>query len=230
MPLFLLTDDLFFPAPQDSMPDGLIAVGGDLSEARLLLAYENGIFPWFNAGDPILWWSPNPRCFLFHEALKVSKSMRNVMNRGHFTVTMDRAFDEVIRACGDIPRKDQDGSWITDEMLNAYINLHEIGIAHSVEVWQNQELVGGLYGLSMGKIFFGESMFSKASNSSKMALISLSRFLSEKGFSGIDCQVMNEHLRSMGAEDIPRNQYLEILEKSLNHPTLKGSWSDIYEQ
>lgn len=227
MPLFLLSEDLFFPDPNESLPDGLLAVGGELSVDRLLLAYEKGIFPWYNPEDPILWWSPNPRCFLFHSNLKISKSMRNIRNRNQFKVTFDWDFDQVIRSCQRAPRKDQEGTWITNDIIQAYTSLHELGVAHSVEVWEGEELVGGLYGVSLGNMFFGESMFSKKSNTSKLAFITLSEALHSKGFVGIDCQIMNDHLASMGATDIPRDQFLKSLNKSLLEPTLKGSWSDL---
>lgn len=227
MPLFLLSEDLYFPDPSDSLPDGLLALGGELSADRLLLGYEKGIFPWYNPEDPILWWSPDPRCFLFHADLKISKSMRNIRNRKQFKVTFDWAFDQVIRACSVAPRRDQDGTWITNDIIEAYTSLHDLGVAHSVEVWEGEELVGGLYGVSLGNMFFGESMFSNKSNTSKLAFITLSEALHQKGFSGIDCQIMNDHLASMGATDIPRNQFLSLLNESLEQPTLKGSWSDL---
>ena len=180
MPLYLLNKELSFPDIEDSMPDGLLAIGGDLNPDRLLLAYQSGIFPWFNAGDPILWWSPDPRCLLLHKHLKISKSMRNVRNQKRFKITFDRAFDKVIMACGQVPRSGQDGTWITEDITNAYIKLHELGMAHSVEVWENEKLVGGLYGVSLGSIFCGESMFCKVSNASKLALIELSEWLNDQ--------------------------------------------------
>ena len=228
MPLYLLNNELYFPDIEDAMPDGLLAVGGDLDADRLLLAYQSGIFPWFNAGDPILWWSPDPRCMLFHDHLKVTKSMRNVRNQQRYRITFDWAFDEVIRACGEVPRPGQDGTWITEEITNAYITLHELGIAHSVEVWEDEKLMGGLYGVSLGSIFCGESMFSKASNTSKLALIELSEWLHSRNYIGIDCQIMNDHLQSMGAVNIPRKRFKELLDQALKSDTLKGNWADKY--
>lgn len=227
MPLHLLSDELYFPPADQALPEGLLAIGGDLSVPRLLLAYEQGIFPWYSQDDPIMWWCPDPRCVLFHRKLKVSKSMRNVLNRSNYEVSFDQHFDEVIAACAEIERKGEDGTWITEEIKKSYISLHELGLAHSVEVMMNGELVGGLYGVSIGGIFFGESMFSKRSNTSKIAFIHLSRILEERGFLAIDCQVMNAHLASLGAINVPRKDFLSLLTEALEKPTLKGNWQEL---
>lgn len=204
----LLDDDILFPDPSYAEEDGLLAVGGDLSPERLRLAYQSGIFPWFSDDDPILWFAPHERCVVFPAHLKVSKSMVKVLKSGIFKVTRNTAFKEVIENCSAVPRKDQDGTWITPEMQSAYICLHELGIAHSFEVWHNNSLVGGLYGIIIGKVFCGESMFSLMANASKTAFISLCR---TQEFELIDCQLPNDHLMSLGAEMIPRQEYMKIL-------------------
>ena len=224
MPVFLLTQDLVFPNPMHADEQGLLAVGGDLSMDRLLLAYESGIFPWYNDDQPLLWWSPDPRCVLQPSEVKVSKSMRNVLNRADFEVTADQAFPEVIRACMDTRKRE--GTWLNEDMVSAYINLHRLGIAHSIEVWRGDALVGGLYGLSLGNLFFGESMFSKANNMSKVAFICLARGLERWGMPLIDCQVENDHLISLGAQAMPRAEFLEHLRRGMEAPTRRGSWSD----
>ncbi|CAM4095855.1 leucyl/phenylalanyl-tRNA--protein transferase [Pedobacter westerhofensis] len=207
--IFRLTEELIFPDPSLAEPDGLLAIGGDLSGERLVLAYQNGIFPWFSEGDPICWYAPHERCVIFPEKVKVSKSMRKVLADGIFTVTMDQAFEEVIVNCAQSPRKGQDGTWITTEMQDAYIMLHQNGWAHSVEVWHEGRLAGGLYGLEINGVFCGESMFSSMSNASKTALIWLCR---NPAYRLIDCQLPNDHLLSLGAEMIQQEQYLSILE------------------
>ena len=207
--IFQLTDDLVFPMPSLSEPDGLLAIGGDLSRDRLILAYENGIFPWFSEGDPICWFAPHERCVIFPERVKISKSMRKVISDGTFTITRDGAFEQVIYHCAETPRKDQDGTWITTDMQNAYIDLHKSGWAHSVEVWYGDQLAGGLYGMEVNGVFCGESMFSLMSNASKTALIWLCR---NPAYRLIDCQVPNDHLMSLGAEMIPAETYLSILQ------------------
>lgn len=207
--IFQLDERIIFPDPALAEPDGLLALGGDLSFQRLLLAYENGIFPWYSDDEPILWYSPHERFVLYTNELKISKSMRQVMRSGKFKVTVNQAFESVIQACSAVPRQGQDGTWITTDMKQAYINLHHLGHAHSYEVWQNDELVGGLYGVHAGKVFCGESMFSKVSNASKMALIALC----QSGlYNLVDCQVHTEHLESMGARFITREDYLNILQ------------------
>ncbi|RZK53790.1 MAG: leucyl/phenylalanyl-tRNA--protein transferase [Pedobacter sp.] len=203
----LLDDELIFPDTALAEPDGLLAIGGDLSVERLFLAYQSGIFPWFSEGDPILWYAPHERCVIFPERIKISKSMRKTLASNVFKVTENKAFEEVIGHCAKTPRIGQDGTWITNEMQQAYIKLHEKGLAHSVEVWQNDELVGGLYGVKINNVFCGESMFSLVSNASKTALIHLSKM----EFDLIDCQLPNEHLMSLGAEMISRGEYLKVL-------------------
>jgi len=201
--------ELIFPDPSLAEPDGLLAIGGDLSRDRLILAYQHGIFPWFSEGDPICWFSPHERCVIYPGQVKVSKSMKKVLKDEIFTVTMDTAFEEVIASCAQTPRRDQDGTWITTAMQDAYIDLHRNGWAHSVEVWSDDQLVGGLYGMHINNVFCGESMFSLVSNASKTALIWLCR---TNNFSLIDCQVPNDHLLSLGAEMISRERYTVILQ------------------
>ena len=209
--MYFLSKELFFPPVSKANPDGILAVGGDLSPERLLLAYKSGIFPWFEEGEPIFWWSPNPRMVLFLDELVVSKSMRNILNRDIFKVTFNQNFREVISNCQKIKRDGQNGTWITNNMINAYCKLHEIGIAKSVEVWQNEELVGGLYGVDLGHIFCGESMFSKVSNASKVAFIALVNQLKKGDYKLLDCQVYNEHLESLGCREIDRTEFMEFL-------------------
>lgn len=206
--IFKLTDDLIFPPQHLAEDDGLLAVGGDLSADRLLLAYTQGIFPWYSEETPILWYAPHERFVLYPERLRIAKSMKQILKSGKFSVSFDTAFDQVIHACSKIERAEQEGTWITKEMEEAYIKLHQLGKAHSVEVWENDKLVGGLYGVLQGKVFGGESMFSKASNASKIALIWLCQNVH---LNLIDCQVYTEHLESLGAEMISREEYLEIL-------------------
>jgi len=210
MPLFALTKEIIFPPVQLSEPDGLLAMGGDLSTERLLLAYRSGIFPWFD-GDTPLWWSPNPRFVLFPHELKVSKSMKQLIKKQAFDFTIDKAFAQVISNCKTSPRKDQDGTWITNEVKAAYIQLHQLGYAHSAEAWVNGELVGGCYGIRMGHVFFGESMFSKSPNSSKYAFINYVHALQKENIALIDCQVYTPHLESLGARMIEREKFIELL-------------------
>ncbi|MEQ3662330.1 MAG: leucyl/phenylalanyl-tRNA--protein transferase, partial [Flavobacterium sp.] len=192
-------------------PEGILAVGGDLSSERLLLAYKNGIFPWFEEDEPILWWSPEERMVLFFEDLKISKSMRNVLNKGEFKVTFNKDFKAVMTNCQKAKRVGQNGTWITNDMINAYCKLHELGFAKSVEVWKNEELVGGLYGIDLGDVFCGESMFSKVSNASKVAFITLAQKLEKANYKLIDCQVHNSHLESLGCVEIEREEFMAIL-------------------
>ncbi|MFK7971349.1 MAG: leucyl/phenylalanyl-tRNA--protein transferase [Bacteroidia bacterium] len=224
---YQLTDTIEFPDPAYAPPSGILAVGGDLKPERLLFAYEQGIFPWYSDDEPIIWWSPDPRFVLFPENLKVSKSMRQVLRRETFKITYDEVFPAVIKACAKVPRDGQSGTWITDEMVEAYIHLHKLGYAHSVEAWQHGKLVGGLYGISLGNAFFGESMFAKASNASKAAFITLVQALSSQGFEMIDCQMPTDHLASLGAETISRDQFLELLPGYVENETLQGDWGDL---
>ncbi|NEU10381.1 leucyl/phenylalanyl-tRNA--protein transferase [Flavihumibacter sp. R14] len=203
-------DNIWFPDPALADDDGLLAVGGDLSVERLMLAYKHGIFPWFSDDTPILWYSPHDRFVLFPEKIKISSSMKQLMRRGEFEITSDQNFEEVIAACSEIERAEQPGTWITDDMRMAYIRLHRMGFAHSLEVWQKEKLVGGLYGVIINRVFCGESMFSKVSNASKAALVSL---CTNFDFQMIDCQMHTPHLESMGAEYITREKYLELLSK-----------------
>ena len=208
-----LTDKIVFPDYKFTTKEGVLALGGDLSKERLIHAYKNGIFPWFSEGDPIVWYCPLERMVLFADEIKVSKSMQKIINKNKFVITENKAFNEVIYNCKNIDRSDGFGTWITDDMEQAYINLHEKGIAKSIEVWLNDELVGGLYGLEINHIFCGESMFSKVSNASKLAFIHL---VKSKNYKLIDCQVYNEHLVSLGAREIDRNTFLSILKSPTN--------------
>lgn len=229
MPVFWLDDQsLEFPAPELATPEGILAVGGDLSPARLLEAYAGGIFPWFNEGDPILWWSPDPRFVLFPDELVVSKSMRPYFNQKKFQVSFDQDFEGVMRGCQQSNRNGQSGdTWITEDMIQAYVQVHQLGYAHSVEVWQDGNLVGGLYGISLGKIFFGESMFARVSNASKFGFITLVQKLREKGFTLIDCQQQTQHLGSLGAKPISRKSFLHYLQENKKLETLTGSWTQV---
>lgn len=229
MPVFWLDDQsLEFPAPELATPEGILAVGGDLSPARLLEAYAGGIFPWFNEGDPILWWSPDPRFVLFPDELVVSKSMRPYFNQKKFQVSFDQDFEAVMRGCQQSNRNGQSGdTWITEDMIQAYVQVHQLGYAHSVEVWQDGNLVGGLYGISLGKIFFGESMFARVSNASKFGFITLVQKLREKGFTLIDCQQQTQHLGSLGAKPISRKSFLNYLQENKKLKTLTGSWTQV---
>jgi len=216
MPVYRLTKKLIFPPPELAEDDGLLAVGGDLSVERLLLAYSMGIFPWYSDGQPILWWSPDPRLVLIPAELKVSKTLRQTIRKGVFRVTTNEAFEEVIRNCATIERKGEQGTWITEEMIQAYVRLHQAGHAHSVESWDGNELAGGLYGVMIGKAFFGESMFAKKSDASKVAFAVYAAELAGKGFELIDCQVTTEHLIRFGAREIPRSEFVSRLEMALN--------------
>ncbi|MGB5985675.1 MAG: leucyl/phenylalanyl-tRNA--protein transferase [Desulfobacterales bacterium] len=224
MPVFWLTDKLTFPPPHLATAEGLLAVGGDLSRERLLLAYRKGIFPWYVEGEPILWWSPDPRLVLYPDRLHISRSLRRTLRRDGLSVTLDRDFGGVIAQCARIRRAQGQGTWITPPMQTAYRDLHDIGVAHSVEVWETGRLVGGLYGLCLGGAFFGESMFSRRSDASKVALVFLVHQLSSLGFHFIDCQVTTPHLTRLGAQEIPRRRFLEELGQALKLPTLYGPW------
>jgi len=209
--MYFLLKDLFFPDVSEAEASGVLAVGGDLSPERLMLAYRSGIFPWFDSDEPILWWSPPKRMVLFPDELVVSKSMRSILRKGVFTVTFNKDFRAVISNCSSIKRDGQPGTWITPEMIEAYVKLHELGHAKSVEVWQNNELVGGLYGVDLGHVFCGESMFSKVSNASKVAFITLVENLQIRKYKLVDCQVHNPHLESLGAREIDRDDFIKII-------------------
>lgn len=224
MPIYRLSEELIFPPPRLAEESGLLAIGGDLSEARLLLAYSMGIFPWYSEGDPILWWSTDPRLVLYPEDLKVSRSLNQTLRKGIFKITFDAAFTEVIRNCASVHSKTGGGTWITEEMMEAYIHLHHAGYAHSVESWSEGRLAGGLYGVSLGSIFFGESMFTKKSDASKAAFVTLVRQLIKWNFTLIDCQMTTAHLKSFGACEIPRSAFMQKLKSALKAPTKRGRW------
>ncbi|WP_459210002.1 leucyl/phenylalanyl-tRNA--protein transferase [Aquimarina rhabdastrellae] len=211
--MYILTKTTQFPEVSESHEDGLLAIGGDLSSERLIKAYNSGIFPWYNEGEPIIWYAPDPRMVLFPEELKISKSMKQLIRKQAFTVTINKAFDEVIKACAQIDRVDQDGTWITNEMQDAYNNLHQLGYATSVEVWKEEELVGGLYGIWLKEkgVFCGESMFTKVSNASKYGFIAFVQYLQSQHVQLIDCQIYTDHLASMGAREISRNEFMKFL-------------------
>lgn len=225
MPVYLLPDELVFPSPQLARKEGLLAVGGDLSQERLLLAYRMGIFPWYSEDEPIMWWSPDPRLVLYPSELRISRSLQKTVKKQIFKLTVDEAFESVINACAHSRTKADEGTWIVEEMIAAYCRLHESGLAHSVEAWQDGKLVGGLYGVSLGKCFFGESMFTHISNASKVALVALVQHLQALEFHFIDCQISTPHLLSFGAREIPRTRFLKELEQALKSPTLKSKWS-----
>ena len=224
--MHFLSDEIWFPPVEEADPDGILAIGGDLSPERLELAYRSGIFPWFSEGDPIIWYSPDPRMVLFPEKLKISKSMRQLIRKGEFTITFNTDFKNVITNCKTIERQGQPGTWITDEMQSAYLKLHDLNLAKSVEVWQfldepvlsesrkaryDKKLIGGLYGIDLGHIFSGESMFSKVSNASKLAFIYLVEKMKKEQYKLLDCQLYNEHLASLGAEEISRKEFLNYI-------------------
>lgn len=226
-----LTEAIEFPDTSFALedPNGLLAVGGDLSSERILTAYSKGIFPWYSDGQPILWWSPNPRMILIPSEIHIGRSNKKLFKNSKHTVTVDTAFERVMEACAEIPRTDQDGTWITDEMLEAYSRLHKEGHAHSVEVWNNGDLVGGLYGIAMGKAFFGESMFSLESGASKLGFMTLVKNLVIWNYSLIDCQVYTDYLATFGAKNVARETFNFILSSSLqdlNAPSWKKTWKD----
>jgi len=215
-----------FPPIETADEDGLLAAGGDLSSARLLKAYRHGVFPWFNKHDPILWWSPDPRMVLFTDSVKISKSLAKTLKKSPFKITIDHAFEDVMTACS-LPRKDDDGTWIHQNMIDAYAVLNQQGYAHSVECWLDDKLVGGLYGIAIGHMFFGESMFSRARDSSKIALVSLCQQLNKWGFQMIDCQVYSSHLESLGAEEIPRHEFLQAMTELCQQDSTNIAWKMI---
>lgn len=216
MPVYKLTKKLIFPPPERAADDGLLAIGGDLSVERLVLAYSMGIFPWYSDKYPLLWWSPDPRLVIFPKELKVSRSLRQTIKKGIYRVTTNAAFEDVIRNCATVTRKGEGGTWITDDMIEAYIRLHKAGYAHSVESWDGDELAGGFYGVMMGKAFFGESMFAKKSDASKVAFAIYAAALAENGFELIDCQVTTEHMKRFGAREIPRPEFMKHLKKAIH--------------
>ena len=225
MPVYQLIPDItLFPPAEEAEADGLLAVGGDLTKTRLLSAYRQGIFPWYEVGQPILWWCPDPRLVLFPEDLKISKSLGKVLRKDEFEIRFDSTFENVIKACADVRTKQGKGTWIIHEMQQAYNELHQEGYAHSVESWLNGELVGGLYGISLGQCFFGESMFSTVNDSSKVALVALAEFSKQVGIKIIDCQMTTKHLLSLGAKEIDRKSFLRKLNQYLEKPDIKGSW------
>jgi leucyl/phenylalanyl-tRNA--protein transferase len=209
--MYYLSKDIFFPPASQADSDGILAIGGDLSPDRLMLAYNSGIFPWFNPNEPIIWWSPNQRMVLFLDQLKISKSLRTILNRNLFEISYNQNFRAVISNCQQVLRDGQTGTWITNEMIEAYCKLNELGLAKSIEVWQDNQLVGGLYGVDLGHVFCGESMFSLVSNASKVAFVALVNLLKQENYRLLDCQVYNDHLASLGCEEIERNDFLSIL-------------------
>jgi leucyl/phenylalanyl-tRNA--protein transferase len=213
--LILLTEEISFPPVDMADENGLLAVGGDLKPERLLLAYKSGIFPWYNEDEPIIWWSPDPRFVLFPSKLRVSKSMQTTLRNGKFRFTINRAFKQVIENCKNVIRQDQNGTWIQHDTVDAYTKMHELGYAHSAEAWENGELVGGLYGIHIGNIFFGESMFNKKNNASKFAFINYVEQLKKENVALIDCQIYTAHLESLGAKMIDRKAFIEILQKNI---------------
>jgi len=224
MPIFHLSDAVAFPPAHFARKDGLLAVGGDLRPRRLILGYKMGIFPWFSQGDPILWWSPDPRLVLDPSEIRISRSLKKTLKKKIFEIRIDSAFEQVIKNCADTRSEKREGTWITEEMIQAYCALHESGWAHSFEAWFHGELVGGLYGVGLGGIFFGESMFSKISDSSKVALAALADYSKQHSIDMIDCQMTTAHLMSLGAHEMPRAIFLERLEKSLLKRTRRGHW------
>lgn len=224
MPVFRLTSDLTFPPPHLALREGLLAVGGDLSLKRLVAAYRQGIFPWYAEDDPILWWSPDPRLVLLPGELHIPRSLMRLLKTGRFSFTLDQAFEEVIQGCAGVRGENHPGTWIVPEMIAAYTRLHAAGLAHSVEAWCEGQLAGGLYGVSLGRTFFGESMFTRISNASKAALVVLVQSLQCEAFDLIDCQVTTPHLIQFGAREIPRTRFLKALHRSLQHQSLRGAW------
>lgn len=214
-----------FPDVESALidPNGLLAFGGCLSPQRIINAYKNGIFPWYNPGEPILWWSPDPRLVLFPDKLKISRSLKKTLNKQRFQIHYDRAFKQVMLACA-APREENGGTWINQQMLQAYQQLHELGIAHSIEAWQDDKLVGGLYGLAIGQIFFGESMFHTVTDASKVVFVHLIQFLTDWGYQLVDCQVSSEHLISLGAEEIARSAFINYLNSYSAHPPSAKAW------
>lgn len=223
MPVAFIQEDLYFPPVINADPDGLLAIGGDLSPERLLLAYRNGIFPWFSEDEPICWWYPDPRFVLFPEEFKLSKSVKPLLKKNVFRFTTNHAFRDVIHACKNVPRAGQSGTWITDEVEQAYLRLHELGYAHSAEIWQDDQLVGGLYGIRMGQVFFGESMFSLVSNASRYCFARYVELLKQEGTALIDCQVYTPFLESMGARMVPGDYFSNCLREWIPPSSSSGT-------
>lgn len=226
MPIYILNEKLDFP-PVEGAEDGIVAVGGDLSPERLLLAYQRGIFPWYSEEEPIIWHSPEERFVLMPDDLHISRSMRRVIHSGKFSITFDTNFSFVIQQCAQIERKEQDGTWITNDMIRAYTELHQFGYAHSAEVWSDNKIVGGVYGVSIGKCFFAESMFHTESNASKFAIIKLVEFLKQHDFLFIDAQVYTEHVATLGAKEIPRPVFIDLLQQGLQYKSMTGKWQSV---
>lgn len=224
MPVYALSDELAFPPPELARDDGLLAVGGDLSPERLVLAYESGIFPWVSEGGPLLWWCPAPRFVLLPEELHVGRTLRKLQRRPPYRLSLDEAFPRVIRSCASTPRPGQHGTWIRRDIQEAYIRLHELSVAHSVEAWEGDELVGGLYGVALGSVFCGESMFAHRPNASKLAFVALVEQLRAWGFTMIDCQVFTEHLERFGAREIELPEFLDRLDDGIARPGRPGRW------
>lgn len=228
MPIYRLTSQLVFPNPNDADPDGLLAIEGDLDPQRLLLAYAQGIFPWPHEGLPLLWFSPDPRTVLVPAKLHISRSLRKTIHKGAFEVRFDTAFSQVMQACAATPRHGQKGTWVTDDMIHAYCGLHDLGFAHSAEAWAAGELLGGLYGVSLGGVFFGESMFAHRSDASKVAFVYLVQQLQRWGFQFVDCQMYTDHLARFGAVEWSRRRFLQALDRALQMPTRRGNWTDAH--
>ncbi len=226
MPVFRLSDQLDFPPAWFARPDGLLCIGGDLSAKRLILAYEKGIFPWFSKDEPFLWWSPDPRLVLFPDSVHVSRSLNKKIKKNFFEVRINTCFEQVILACARPRKNKNEGTWLVQEMIDAYTNLHNLGYAHSIETYNNGRLAGGLYGICLGGSFFGESMFSLEKDASKIALVALANYLETNGFDLIDCQVTSSHLITMGAVEIPRNSFLDIITRSVKRKDIrKNIWT-----
>lgn len=228
MPVYELPEEIAFPHPSLAEEDGLLAIGGDLSVDRLLSAYCNGIFPWYSEGEPILWWSPNPRCVFCPPTIKLSKSLKQSIRNKAFHITVDTVFEQVIKACAEVKRLYEDETWIVEDIQKAYIELHNQGFAHSIEVWKNEKLVGGLYGVSVGAAFMGESMFHLERDASKVALFYLCEIAKAFEFKFIDNQMTTDHLLSLGAQCTTREQYLEILGEALKTPSKQGKWNELF--
>lgn len=224
MSVFILGEQPIFPDPAFADPDGLLAVGGDLSRERLISAYAHGIFPWYSSSTPILWWSPDPRPLINPAKVHVSRSLRRTLNKGRYEVRFDTAFEDVIAGCAKTPRPQGEGTWLTNDMIEAYLDLHDAGLAHSVEAWADGELLGGLYGVSLGKAFFGESMFFHEPSASKVAFVTLCRQLADWGFHFIDCQQTTPHMLAFGAVEYSRGAFMTQLKDAINYPTLRGRW------